>query len=157
MELAVSFGDMTLSGRVEYCRPRGQNYLICILLTSPMEHGARRDPRLPINQTCSVTPLDDKRQEVIQATITDISAAGMGLQTSQPIQVGTMICVQTDELLAAGEVLHCRRVDENKYASGMTVTDTLWGEKTSVTPWSARGKNWLKRILGVRDRAADGA
>lgn len=143
--LTISFGEAMIAGTVLYCSPKKSHYLICIVVASPPET-RRREPRLPCNQTCALTALGHKRSEKFEAVITDISASGMGLHMSQSIEIGTMIYVETEDFLAAGQILHCRRLDEGQFAAGVELTDVLWGEKRSAASWSLRGRNWLRRI-----------
>jgi len=70
----------------------------------------------------------------------------MGLQMPQPVEVGTMIYVETDDLLAAGQILHCRSLPDSQFAAGVELTDVLFGEKKSDISWHAKRANWLKSI-----------
>jgi hypothetical protein len=145
-DLTVRFGEVMIAGKVSYCSAKDDQYLVCVLVSSaiPPPGTKRRDPRLPLKRTCSLTVLS-RRSMKLKAAITDISASGMGFQMDELLEDGTMICVETEDFVAAGQVLHCRDLGTGQYAAGMEVTDFIFAEDDEPSSERGRECNWFKR------------
>ncbi len=146
--LTVSFGETMIAGTLQYCRPVNGRFLVCISVESSPEV-RRRDPRLLVNWSCLLAVLDEGQSVNLQAVITDMSASGMGLRMNQRLEVGTMLCVHTEDFVAAGQVLHCRYLEDDDVAVGIEVTDMLWTEKMFVTPIGQKARNWVKHLWRI--------
>jgi len=83
----------------------------------------RQEPRFRVAQPMHVTVLDPSHQE-IPASIVDISAGGLSLRLSKPIRAGTLVKVETSEILLLGEICHCA-ADEDGFRVGFVVQHRL--------------------------------
>jgi hypothetical protein len=144
-DVTINFGMALVAGTVQYCTPRNDRYLICVSVTPPTGT-RRRDPRLPVDQSCLLTALDCGSSVRLNAVIMDISASGMGVRISQSLKIGTMIWVQAGGFVAAGQLLHCRRLEGGQFGAGLELTDILYGEEERPDT-SGSQTGWLRRIL----------
>jgi hypothetical protein len=115
--------QIAVTGEVDYCNPKNEEYRICITVG-----GGRSDPRFRIDEPGSLTVLGDEGTCSSKCRLTDLSQSGLGLKTSADIKIGSMVCVQTASMLAVGEVRHRLRNGEGTFHVGVEVTDVLCNE-----------------------------
>ena len=75
----------------------------------------------------------------------DLAVSGMRLEIPHSVEAGTMIYVETESALIAGEVRHCRKGREDRFEAGVQVTDILYGT-TSARIGSGAVRN-IRRML----------
>ena len=68
---------------------------------------SRQEPRFEIDQEITVTLLGDT-EEVIPAKVVNVSAKGMGLESSRPVDAGAALKIELADTLLLGEVIYCR-------------------------------------------------
>ena len=145
-DVTVTFGAVMIRGTVIYSRPKNRDFLICIAFSAGPGKSGRHEPRVPAAQRCSLVALEEKGSVQLDAMITDISYSGVGVRMSRPIKIGTMICIQTGDFVAAGQVLHWHRIGEGQFSAGIHLTDILWGESGPAASSGRMKQSWLKRL-----------
>ena len=53
------------------------------------------------------------------------SYSGLGLQVSQPIQLGSRVYVETESMMVFGEVRHCHPRAEGEFIAGLLIIDVV--------------------------------
>ena len=79
----------------------------------------RQEPRFRLAQPMRVTVLDPSHQE-IEASVLDISAGGLCLHLRSPIRAGTLVKVETPEILLLGDICYCT-ADEDGFRAGFVM------------------------------------
>jgi hypothetical protein len=125
----LKFARVTFEAIVEYSTLKSGKYRVCASVTAEAEK-RRREPRLPIHQHATITALAENAQNTmsIPCILTDLSRSGMRAQISEPLISGTMVCVETDTTLVAGEVRHCQR-RPGYHEIGVEITDIITDAK----------------------------
>ncbi|HXE63823.1 MAG TPA: PilZ domain-containing protein [Bryobacteraceae bacterium] len=120
----VQFGHLTFSGIVTYCIRKDSHYSTCIDVMAG--HEERREPRLSIQRGGHVTTLGGARQSAgAPGVLLDLAVSGMRVQVPYEVEPGTMIFVEMESDLVAGEVRRCTRVANGNYEAGVAITDVL--------------------------------
>ena len=133
--VTARFARHTLSGNVLYCARKETWFRTCIELTAADDQ-RRSEPRLVVRQCGTVITLSGNRSESsVPGTLLDLSVSGMRLEIPQSVEAGTMIYVETESALMAGEVRHCRKGREGRFEAGVQVTDILYGTASARIGW----------------------
>lgn len=145
--VSVRFEHVAIQGEVLYCNQKSGGYVTCIGV-KPENDAHRREPRFPVYQPASISLLGDRGTFGLKGSVPDISKSGLGLKVSQPADVGCMICVETESMIVAGEVRHCRKSSEDgQFRMGLQITDILMD--------SGERRGWFGRIEEPRWRLAE--
>ena len=143
--VTAQFARHTLSGKVLYCARKETWFRICIELTT-REDQRRSEARLIVRQSGTVITLCGSRSESsVPGTLLDLAVSGMRLEIPHSVEAGTMIYVETESALIAGEVRHCREGHEGRFEAGVQVTDILYS-MSSARIGSGTIRN-LRRML----------
>ena len=119
----AQFEHLSFLGEVLYCARKDTWFRVCIDLLAGQEQ--RREPRLPVHQHGTVITLSGENPSSEPGTLVDLAVAGMCIQLSHAVETGTMIYIETESALVAGEVRHCREVASGCFEAGVQVTDVL--------------------------------
>lgn len=111
---------ISLAGEVGYCNRKDDEYNTCFVVVNQ-----RRAPRIPVDEPGTVTALGDGDRSSVECRLTDISRFGLSLESKLKVKVGSMICVQTDTLLAIGEVRHQMQNGNGTFRMGVEITEML--------------------------------
>lgn len=137
--IALRINQLTVAGEVDYCKEKKGEYLTCIIVES-----RRGSPRFLIDEPgWLITLTGEATSTRCKCSLTDLSQSGLGLNSPVEIKVGCMICIQTDSMLAVGEVRYQRQNNAGSFHLGVAVTDVLSGETTN------------QRRKGLRHRIAE--
>jgi hypothetical protein len=143
--VSARFARHTLSGKVLYCTRKETWFRTCIELTAADDQ-RRSEPRLGVHQCGSVITLSGNRSESsVPGTLLDLAVSGMRLEIPHSVEAGTMIYVETESALMAGEVRHCRKGREGWFEAGVLVTDILYG-MTSVRSGAGTIRNIRRKL-----------
>ena len=74
----------------------------------------RREPRLKPQQPVVVTILDHCGK-LLDAVVQDVSGRGLGLQVTQPIEVGKALKIQLENAMILGESVYCQAAGTGFY------------------------------------------
>src|SRR3569833_764146 len=117
-------GHLKFSGIVIYCIRKEGHYSTCIDLMPG--HEERREPRLSIQRGGHVTALGSGRQSVgAPGVLLDLAVSGMRVHVPYEVTPGTMIFVEMETELVAGEVRRCTKAASGNCEAGVAVTDDL--------------------------------
>jgi hypothetical protein len=120
----VQFGHLRFSGTVSYCIRKDGHYSTCIDLMAG--HEERREPRLSIQRGGHVTTLGGGRKSAgAPGVLLDLAVSGMRVQVPYEVTPGTMIFVEMETELVAGEVRRCVKASNGNYEAGVAITDVL--------------------------------
>lgn len=103
----------------------------------------RAEPRLTTDLPARLQVLGDSA--VVSARVMNLSHAGLGLQLSKAIPVGTIISVDLGYARATGEVRHCTQHIEN-YRAGIHVHRFTSNEWASSPVFAAAGSASVSRV-----------
>lgn len=144
--VTVHFGRLTFAGEVVYSTDKDTWFRTCVDL-SPGED-QRREPRLLIQQNGVVTTLsDDRRPSSAPGVLTDLAVSGMCLDIPNEVAPGTMIYIELESDLVAGEVRRCVRKSADRFEAGVAITDVLSSRRA--------GSHHRGVLEKVRSRVAD--
>ena len=120
----VQFGRLKFSGIVLYCIRKDGHYSTCIDLMPG--HEERREPRLSIQRGGHVTALGGSRQSAgAPGVLLDLAVSGMRVHVPYEVAPGTMLFVEMETELVAGEVRRCTKASNGNYEAGVAITDVL--------------------------------
>lgn len=119
----VQFGHLTFSGIVTYCIRKDSYYSICIDLMAG--HEERREPRLSIQRGGHVTTLGGGRSDGAPGVLLDLAVSGMRVHVPYEVTPGSMIFIEMETELVAGEVRRCTKASNGSYEAGVAITDVL--------------------------------
>jgi hypothetical protein len=119
----VQFGHLTFSGIVTYCIRKEGHYSTCIDVLAG--HEERREPRLSIQRGGHVTTLGGRRSSGAPGVLLDLAVSGMRVQIPYEVEPGTMIFVEMESDLVAGEIRRCTKVANGNYEAGVAITDVV--------------------------------
>ena len=120
----VQFGHLRFSGIVTYCIPKDGRYSTCIDLMPGQEE--RREPRLSIQRGGHVTTLGGGRHSAgAPGVLLDLAVSGMRVHVPYEVTPGTMIFIEMETELVAGEVRRCTKTSNGNYEAGVAITDVL--------------------------------
>lgn len=134
----LKFDLLRVAGEVGYCNRTAEDFRTCFVVGNN-----RRAIRVPVDEAGCVTILGEGENPARECRLTDMSRFGLSLNTALPIKPGSMIFVQTDSLLAIGEVRHQTPAARGGLHTGVEVTEMLSDD-------TARRRN-----RGVRHRIAE--
>ena len=120
----VELGHLKFSGIEIYCiRKEGHNRNCNDLKTG---HEERREPRLSIQRGGHVTALGGGRPSTgAPGVLLDLAVSGMRVHVPYEVTPGTMIFVEMETELVAGEVRRCTKAANGNYEAGVAITDVL--------------------------------
>jgi hypothetical protein len=121
--IRAQFEHHSFTGEVEYCTHKDSWFRVCIDLMA--EDDQRRKPRLALRQPGFVTTLSNSGPSPSPGVLLDLAIAGMRIEIPDRIENGTMIYIETDTALIAGEVRHCSKGSGGNFEAGVDVTDIL--------------------------------
>lgn len=121
--MRAQFEHHSFTGEVEYCMEKGTWFRVCIDLLA--EDDQRRKPRLALRQRGFVTTLSGTGPSTSPGVLLDLAIAGMRIEVPDRVENGTMIYIETENALIAGEVRHCRKGSGGNFEAGVDVTDIL--------------------------------
>jgi hypothetical protein len=121
--IRAQFEHHSFSGEVQYCTRKDTWFRVCIDLMAEQEQ--RREPRISLCQKGRVTTLSNAGPLSAPGMLLDLAIAGMRIELPHEVEPGTMIYIETDTTLIAGEVRHCRKGSEGNFEAGVAVTDVL--------------------------------
>src|SRR6185295_6266207 len=79
----------------------------------------RQEPRFSLSQSIRVTLLDPSHKE-IRALVIDVSAGGLCLRLPCRISAGTLVKVETPDVLLLGDICYCAP-DQDGFRAGVVV------------------------------------
>ncbi|HVW10551.1 MAG TPA: hypothetical protein VHC90_18310 [Bryobacteraceae bacterium] len=121
--IRAQFEHHSFTGEVEYCTRKDSWFRVCIDLMA--EDDQRRKPRLALRQKGAVTTLSNAGPSSSPGMLLDLAIAGMRIEVPHRVEAGTMIYIETETALIAGEVRHCGEGSEGNFEAGVAVTDIL--------------------------------
>ena len=139
---SLKFDRIRLAGEVGYCNRQDDEYRTCFVVGNN-----RRAPRYPIDEAGSITVLGDEKTASCACRLTDISRFGLSLDAAAAVKVGSMVCVQTDFMLAIGEVRHQMQNPDGTLHMGIEITDMLSDDTAPRHKMSLRHR-FAEFILG---------
>jgi hypothetical protein len=120
----VQFGHLKFSGIVTYCIRKDEHYSTCIDLMPGQEE--RREPRLSIQRGGHVTTLGGGRSSAgAPGVLLDLAVSGMRVHIPHEVTPGTMIFIEMETELVAGEVRRCAKASNGNFEAGVAITDVL--------------------------------
>jgi hypothetical protein len=123
-QVRVQFGQLRFSGIVTYCIRKDGHYSTCIDLMPG--HEERREPRLSIQRGGHVTTLGGGRASAgAPGVLLDLAVSGMRVHVPYEVTPGTMIFIEMETELVAGEVRRCTKSSNGNYEAGVAITDVL--------------------------------
>jgi hypothetical protein len=121
--IRAQFEHHSFTGEVQYCTRKDTWFRVCIDLLA--EQDQRREPRISLRQKGAVTTLSSSGPLSVAGMLLDLAIAGMRVELPHEVEPGTMMYIETDTALIAGEVRHCRKASESNFEAGIAVTDVL--------------------------------
>lgn len=86
--------------------------------------------RMMVNKDVTVTILDDEANSQMSAICRDLSATGMAIESSHPIELNTNVRVKIDAgtlsvppLDAVGKIVRCVEESEENFLVGIEIVD----------------------------------
>jgi hypothetical protein len=158
VELAPGFHE---KGRILYCRQQSDGFDVVVELRKDNQ---RKEVRVEDSKAAFLCDLETTPGRGVTAEVVDLSDSGLGVLTSMPLQVGSLVSVATDDFFVLGEVRHCTPTRYgNSYRSGirterLTVRDQTGGatqaamdsgKRTLPLPSFSDLVDSLKRLLAV--------
>lgn len=141
--IRAQFEHHSFIGEVEYCLHKDTWFRVCIDLMA--EDDQRRKPRLALRQPGFVTTLSNTGPSSSPGVLLDLAIAGMRIEVPDRVENGTMIYIETDTALIAGEVRHCGKGSDGNFEAGVDVTDILPAIKLK-SPASGRLERIRKKL-----------
>lgn len=127
----VQFGHLTFTGMVTYCIRREGYYSTCIDLMHGKEE--RREPRLSIQRGGHISTLGGGRESAsAPGVLLDLAVSGMRLHVPYEVTPGTMVFIEMESELVAGEVRRCTKATNGNYEAGVAITDVLSARNTGA-------------------------
>jgi CTP-dependent riboflavin kinase len=83
----------------------------------------RRETRFPSDKAVKVVVCGEQ-EAVVGGRIVNASENGLGLTQETPTQVGSQVRIDVDDMVLAGEVVHCQG-QGNGYAVGLRLAAPL--------------------------------
>jgi hypothetical protein len=111
--VAIQVGTCSFDGDILFCNPSGSRWETHVSFDDVDATGLRRTPRFPVRIPARIFANAIKASAIepyIEGTIVDVSAEGLGVETSQPLPIQANIVVQSEENIALGAVRHCREI-----------------------------------------------
>ncbi len=145
-EIAARFNHIALTGAVAYCKRQDDGgYLTCVDVATESAQ-ARREPRFPIDVPGTIIVIGDHGTSVMDGVITNISSSGLGLKMPSEAEVSSTICIETAQLLVAGEVRHCSMVPGG-FSVGILLTDIF---SDQARPHSRSHERFMEKARALR-------
>lgn len=116
----LKFERIAVAGEVGYCDRREDEYRTCFIVGN-----SRRAPRIPVNESGSITILGDAETSSAECTLTEMSRFGLSIDTRTTAKLGDMVCVQTDSILVTGEVRNQTPNGDGTWRMGVEISDML--------------------------------
>ena len=144
--VSATFVHLAFVGEVLYCTWKDTWYRTCIDLFSGDDQ-RRREPRLAVHQRGTVIALSESRNSTpVSGILLDLAVSGMRLEIPNHVEPGTMIYVETESTLVAGEVRHCHKGRNGGFEAGIEITEVALQNRSrrqrlSVIVSSARPTN----------------
>jgi PilZ domain len=122
-EVSIEFGAVSSDGKVVACRPKGSRYELCIVIPDGNDQERRAAERFPVTEDVQIGIRN--LESPLKATVVDVSAHGVGLETSTALNLGEIITVEDASCLAFGVVRYSRRLTEDRFHSGVEIFHIL--------------------------------
>jgi hypothetical protein len=93
----------------------------------------RREPRLTIQRGGHISTLGGERESAsAPGVLLDLAVSGMRLHVPYEVTPGTMVFIEMESELVAGEVLRCTKAANGNYEAGVAITDVLSARNTGA-------------------------
>jgi len=93
------------------------------VLKSPARGADRRkEPRFSTHGLAKVSAPCLPAPHAFIASVLDVSRSGMHLKLREPLEPGTWVQIETNTIVATGEVRHCRK-DGEQYSLGVLLDE----------------------------------
>jgi hypothetical protein len=145
-QVVLKFDHLSIPGEVLYCKPKDQEYLICIQLAAPETGSHRREPRYPLNLAGKLIVLSDSGTLVVPGTVADLSRSGLGLRVPVVLETESIICVETEKMLIVGKVRYCKKMGEGEFSVGIETTDVF--SDPNANPFAGSPFDKINHLLG---------
>ena len=135
-EVELKLDRIALTGRVRYCNGQDNHYRTCVAVGAEAR-GGRATARFPMDEPGTLVVVGDSGTARFNCHLTDFSRSGLGLKSPREIAVDTLICIETDSIVAVGRVRRCAPRNDGTFRVGMSVTDVLTASETTPdSQWS---------------------
>lgn len=124
--VSIEFGSECRDGEIVSCRRHGSRYEACVVVPNKKESDLRLAERFPI--TLEVVICSDSLESQMDAVVVDMSAQGMGLETSVALKTGEIVTVESSSNIAFGIVRYCSALPGGPFRAGVEVFHVMLKE-----------------------------
>ena len=117
--VSVEFGAERREGEVVSCRWIGSAYQACIVFSDSNPSDRRCAERFPVTEDVLICA--DSLESQREAVVVDLSARGMGLEISAPLEIGEIVTIESACDEAFGVVRHCRELRTGRFHVGVEI------------------------------------
>jgi len=145
--VTFAINDFKFDGHILFCERRGQQYEVHVSIDDSDESGLRRTPRFPVNIAGRVSAAS--LESPVAATIVDISGDGLGLDLPVPLQVQSIVSIESESNVAFGVVRYSREVSPGRVRAGVQLHHII-RRGQAPEPAAARGRTGFMARVGAR-------
>jgi hypothetical protein len=155
-QIELSIEGCAAYGEVVFCQECSGGYNIGLQL---LDHDSiRREPRFPVDLPAVLTVVGTPGPCGIPIRIADVSASGVGLFGSGPIEIGACVQVNLDLGVLFGEVRYCLEADGGQFRLGVAIYHVLardQAEKPAPFTQPMTRFKWLRRTAFANGRGRE--
>jgi hypothetical protein len=149
--IEMSIDGCSVNGEVAFCQVGPEGYNVGVQMLD--RHSIRREPRFPLDLPAVLTVVGSTGPGEAAVRLTDVSASGVGLFSSSPVQIGACVEINLDFGLLFGEIRHCQESSEGRFRVGVAIYLMLAREQGTKPVRSSPPKfGWLRRKPGLIER-----
>lgn len=144
----LKFARLIVPGEVGSSNRHQNEYDTCFV-----SENNRRAPRIAVDEPAYITILDDSAASSAECRLKDISRYGLSLSAALSVKIGSTVCVESDFMVAIGEVRHRMLDAGDAFRVGVEIVEMLSDETAPRRLRSLRHK-LAERILEPPHRRA---
>jgi PilZ domain-containing protein len=115
----VEFATLQLEAEVSDCRPAEGRFDAHLIFSETYADSARGAPRFPLDIPVQIYNAD--LGPAMDGRVVDLSAGGLGLETSVALPIGDVAAIENDSYIAFGAVRHCSELPGGQFRLGVAV------------------------------------